>query len=65
MRIVRVEQIEEIYHTIRRSARKVWLAPISDKTEAKLRRFEIPLLGSDFQLRMQSHSRLGQRGQYA
>lgn len=62
VRILLVEHIEELYYTTR-SARKVWLAPISDKTEVKLRRFEIPLLGSDFHLRMQSHTRLGQRGQ--
>lgn len=39
------------------------MAPISDKTEVELRRFEVPLLGSDLQRRMQSHCRLGQHGQ--
>lgn len=47
VRIVLVEHIEGLYYTTR-LARKGWLAPISDKTEVKLRRFEIPLLASDF-----------------
>lgn len=41
VRIVRVEDIEGLHYTTR-SARKVWLAPISDKTEVELRRFEFP-----------------------
>lgn len=45
-----------------RLGRLRWSAPISDKTEVELRRFEIALLGSDFQRRMQSHSRLDRLG---
>lgn len=57
-RIALVEHFEGFCYTIR-SARKVWLAPISDKTEVELRRVEVPLLGSDLQRRMQSHCRAG------
>lgn len=63
-RIVLVEQLKNCITQLDRLGRFAWLLS-PNKKEVELRRFEISLLGSDFQRRMQSHTWLEQRGQCA